>query len=485
MRWFLTLVAGWSGISAVGAQDDGDVVARVRSGGWLAQIVYRRAPTGDLLAPGYNDAGGIDDDRYDPLLGEDLSTGLINAGALGYLALMCHGHRDLLAMTDGEFHLQAIGVPTSDVDLRQFLARPLPTFDGLGGRAQMLDRMVAIDLLTRRRCRAAVGELTLLAKNDGVPAMLRERASAAIPEVQGAPAPIARARLDPEKLQLPVAFDGCLILDHARLPDLGWLTPLGRRLGALITGTAMEAGGAGGNDDLARSAQRGCDLVSELPFGVVHRFGNARLDHSCFVFTAKAGPVPFGFTWQAVGAFEHDLWQQARLPDDARANNPLLGGAMEVTADTVFAATDGNRGKPRPEVAAPMLLASNPALCAFIPANSKAWLALAFAKLPPATGAEIRVEFGDPAVITLMVTARDEDAADAWVDKGRELLAQGKESLATEAGELLEQAPDLRALLDAVWAAEFSVKEDNAFATIAIKGFTAARLRAIAEALAR
>ena len=142
-------------------------MARVRNGGWFAQIAYRRAPTGDLLAPAYNEAGGVDDDRHESLLGEDLAAGLMRGGAMGYLALVCHGHRDLLAMTDGEFHLQAIGVPTSDADLRQFLARPMPAFDGLGGRAELLDRMVAIDLLARRQCRSAIGELTLLAQVDG------------------------------------------------------------------------------------------------------------------------------------------------------------------------------------------------------------------------------------------------------------------------------------------------------------------------------
>lgn len=484
MRTLQTVAACAFVLGGMRAQADGDAVARVRNSGWLAEIQYRRAPTGDLLAPGYAVAG-LDDDRHEPLLGEDLAVGLGNAGAVGWLALLCHGHRDLLAMTDAEFHLAAIGMPTHDVGLRQFLATPLPSFEGAAGRAELLDRLVAIDLLVRRRCKSAAAELALLAGNAAAPAPIRERAKHGLAELRGEPSSLGRRRLAPESLLLPIAFDGCLIVDHSRLPDLGWLAPFGRRLGALISACALDASGAGGDNDLARAAQRGCDLVSELPFGVAHRFGNARLDHSCLVFTAKAGPVPIGVSWQAVGEFEHERWLQASLPDDVRSKNPLLGGTLEVTADTWFAATDGTRGKPRPAVSQPMLLASNPALRAFIPANSKLWLALAFAEVPPATGGELRVEFGDPAVITLVVTARDEDAAEAWVEKGRQLVAQGSELAATDGRELLAESPDLRALVDAVAGAEFSVKGDSAFATVVIAGFDAARLRAIAEVLAR
>lgn len=216
-------------------------------------------------------SGGLDG-AFVPLLGENAEQGLRNCGVFGWLSLWCHGPDDLLAMTDAEYHLGAIGVGTSDVDLRQYLGVPTPSFADPRGRAELLDRMLAIDLLGRRGCKTASAELEGLAKNEGLHEGLRARAAAALAHFGGTPSPIVRRRLDPTQVALPAHFDGYLVMEHARLPDLGWLTPLGRRVGALATARAVESAGGVITADQCNKAQRHIDVVSELPFGLAHTY---------------------------------------------------------------------------------------------------------------------------------------------------------------------------------------------------------------------
>ncbi len=465
------------------------VAERVRSGGWFEMSKWRRGADGALEMHYFADIGGIipgQELRFAPLLGEDLERGLDNGGAIGFLSMFCHGPGDLLGMTDAEFHFGALGIEATDIGLRQFLATPKPPFDGARGRAELLDRLLAIDVLVRRGVKGAIAELTSLAVEPTLPAVLRERAARGLAVLRSNADPLTRIRLSAETLQLPAAFDGCVMIDHARLPDLSWLTPLGRRLGALVTANAIAMAGGLISPATNNGAQSMCDIVSELPFGLVHRYGNARLDHSCVVVSAKADQeMPVALTWQAAGAFEAEGWQDVKAPAGARDNNPLFAGTLQVAADRVFASTDGSAGKPRPSLVEKYQLLRDDGLAvrAVVPGNSKLWPALAFLAMPPAEGGELRIAFGDPAVITVLIEARDEDAADAWVKKGKELLAQAKTMLEQEPGPL-EASPELKALADAVLAASFSTREATAFATIEVKGMTPAKVKAIAEALA-
>ncbi|MCU0863240.1 MAG: hypothetical protein MUC36_05590 [Planctomycetes bacterium] len=467
------------------------VAERIRSGGWFEASKWRRGDDGALEMHYFADVGGSipeGQDRFVPLLGQDLERGIRNGGAIGFVSMLCHGAGDLLGMTDAEFHFGALGIDATDVGLRQFLATPRPSFEGARGRAELLDRLLAIEVLVRRGVKGAVAELGTLASEPALPAALRERAGRGIAVLRGNADPLSRLRLSAETLQLPAAFDGCLMIDHARLPDLSWFTPFGRRLGALTTAKYIAMAGGTTSPEMRNGAQCLCDLVSELPFGVVHRHGNARLDHSCVVLSAKAdAELPVALTWQAAGAFEAERWQDAKAAPELVENNPLLGGTLQINADRLFASTDGSAGKPRPSLVEKyqLLRDDGVAVRAVVPANSKLWPMLAFLTMPPAEGGELRIAFGDPAVITVRIEARDEDAADAWVTKGKELLALAKAMLEQEPGPL-EASPELlKALTDAALAASFSTKDATAIATIEVKGMTPAKLKAIGEALAR
>lgn len=294
----------------------------------------------------------------------------------------------------------------------------------------------------------------------------------------------ARRRLEPAAIRLPAAFDGCVVIDHARLPDMRWVAPLGRRFGALVIATVVEKAGGMLAPSQLNGGQRMCDIAAEAPFWVAHQWGNARVDHSCITVNAKAGAdMPVAITWNAVGEFEHERWAAATLPPRVAANNPLLGGTLTVAASSLYASTDGSQGKARPAMAERLLRDDGVAIRAMVPANSKLWPALAFLRTPPAAGAELRVMFGEPTVVVLVIEARDEDAAEQWVARGKELLAQAKIGLGG-LPEALAAQPDLKALLDALLAANLSTKDDAAFATVEVRGFTPQKLQAIVETLA-
>lgn len=470
-------------VGAVVAQDEARRLAtHVRDGGWFEASKFQRGDDGALQFHMFAHTGDPNLAQWVPVFAIDGErAALHNLGAMGLLALFCHGDGDLLAMTDSDFHFGALGVPTTDVDLRQRLAVGAVDFTGPKGRAELLDRLLIVDRLAARGVRSAVGELTMLAKDEGSPAVLRERAAAAVATLRGQPSPIGRRRLDPQVVQLPAAFDGCVVVDHARLPDLRWLTACARRVGALVTAARVEAAGGSISPAMLNGAQRLCDMPAEAPFWLAMAFGNARLDHSLVTVSARADAnLPVAIGWNAVGAFEPDGWAKAELPAGAARNNPLFGGTLAVAATSLYASTDGSRGKPRPAMAEKLLLDDGAAVKAIVPANSKLWPALAFLQLPPAEGAELRVVFGEPAVLVLAVTARDEDAAEAWVVKGKELLAAAK-PWAEQLPAAIAGLPETRLLVDALLAASLGSKDDTAFATVEVRGFTAAKLRTIVE----
>lgn len=471
--------------SLVAAQESGaELAARVRGGGWLEVSKYRRSDAGVIESWSTAQTGDPERGEFLPLIDYGRQLHYENLGLIGLLSLFCHGDGDLLAMTDADFHFHALGMDGSDVALRQYLVLPPPSFDGPRGRAERLDRLLVVDRLVARRCRGAVAELAILAERETLPAVLRERCRHGVATLTGkTEAGLVRRCLDPEVVMLPAAFDAALVIDHSRLPDLRWLTALGRRLGVLVTARAIELAGGTISSPQCNGGQRMADVVSAAPFWLVHRFGNARLDHSVVTIGAKADErMPVALTWNAVGEFEPDGWREAKPSAAAIANNPLLGGTLSVEATTLYASTDRSRGARRPSTAAKLLLDDGVALRAVVPSNSKLWPALAFLNLPAAGGGELRVMFGDPTSIVLVVEARDEDAAEAWVAQGKQLLTEAKAAVDHWPDELREQ-PGLKVLLQSLWAASFSTKDKAAFATVEVRGFDRTKMLPLAEAV--
>lgn len=137
------------------------VAERIRNGGWFETSRWRRGADGALEMHFFADVGAeVAEDRFVPLLsknGEELDYD--NIGLIGNLALFCHGPGDLLGMTDAEFHLHALGIGTTDVELRQYLAVPPPPFEGERGRAELLDRLLAANFSTKGSAAFATVEI--------------------------------------------------------------------------------------------------------------------------------------------------------------------------------------------------------------------------------------------------------------------------------------------------------------------------------------
>src|SRR5262249_45217183 len=240
-----------------------------------------------------------------------------------------------------------------------------------------------------------------LAARGDAPVPLRAAARRAAAALTGAPLP--RRRLDPATLALPAAADGYLVVDQARLPDLSPLTAIARQLGIKTSDRVLMTLRGPTPDDLY-AGQREADLVGELAFELVRRFGNLRLEQTLVAVNAAA-PAPDrgpSYSWcaHAVGEFEFEPLAAAverlvdgvpdvqlqRTADSLRLVAPR--GEATLRPDGASASTTGMAGKPRPELARE-LLAEGPALRVVVPPTSKLWVALAFLHLPPAAGAEL------------------------------------------------------------------------------------------------
>lgn len=486
------LLAGAATGQAGGEATGAELLARVRAGGWLDDAKYRREADGTLAIWSTAHTGDPERGEFQPVFAPvgDAANGeaasVLDVLGPSVLTLVCHGDADLLAMTDSAFHFGALGIGDSDVALRQFLALPPPSFDGQRGRAELLDRLLAIDRLEHRGCRAAIGELTMLRKDAALPPALRERAARALQRLGGGAPSLERRRLDPASLALPATADVYVLVEHARLPSLRWITPHWRRMGALVTATAIA--GAGGTVAQAQcnAAQRMCDAVAEAPFWLVHRCGNARLDRSLLAIVL-GGRESLQVTWNAAGEFEAERWRRGLLPEGAAADAPLLGGALALTPSTLLLRTAPSTGDAPPEVAAQLLAELSAggdgaaALCAVVPAESALWSHAM--GLPRARRVVARLRFGEPAVLTVVATNDDEAAAAAWLARTKELLGQ-LEALRECMVPAIAEQPGLRALVDALAATELRVVGRDVHATATIAGCTPARIAALLDAVA-
>ncbi len=481
------LLAGLACAQDPGIESAGELAARIEKGGWFESSKWQRGADGALQMYFFADSGMAEHAHYLSLLGDDLERGMESGGLIGWLSLVCHGSGDLLGMTDAEFHFGALGIDTSDVGLRQYLAVPAPSFDGSRGRAELLDRLLAIDVLTRRDCKSSLAELRVLQAKASMPTLLRDGAARAIRQLEGQPA-TGRTRLTAAELLLPAAFDVVIEIDHSHLPDLSWLTATGRRIGALVTAREVRMAGGTVSPATSNGAQSLCDICSELPFGVVHKFGNARLDHSCFVISMKADPrLPVAFTWQATGEFEAERWQQASAPAAMVANNPLLGGALQVTAKSAFASSDKSAGKTRPAMVEKLglLCDDGSAIRVILPQNSKAWPALSFLNLPPVLGGEVRILLGEPATIVVRLNARDEEGAEDLVAAAKSMLLELPEQFQSTLSTVLSSSPELKAAVGDLAAARVAAEGRQVTVAAQIRGVTVAKIQSVLELLGK
>jgi hypothetical protein len=285
---------------------------------------------------------------------------------------------------------------------------------------------------------------------------------------------------------LPAAFDACLVVDHARLPDLSWLSALARRYLALKYVELVESmrGRAGMSPAMKNGVQVACDGLGELPFGVALRYGNGRIDHSCIVVAARDdAKLPVSLSWQAAGEFEHERWRDAAASPRLAADHPLLTGTLAVEPTRVAAAVgEIGPGEPRPELAAELLQNQGLALRVIVPATSRYWTELASLELPPTRGAELRIACGDPAIVVLTVEVKDQATAEAWIGKGRELLVTAKAELERALPAAVLAHPDAERLLPQLLGPALAVKGDTAFATFELTGVTPAVVRSLVEA---
>ncbi|HEX6812664.1 MAG TPA: hypothetical protein VF384_13640 [Planctomycetota bacterium] len=431
------LLAMLATTSCLAAQDmawDALLRQRIRDEQDLIELRYRRDEHG-LLEVASCEFGAI---PFQPLFPGAYPMRSVTGSLLtGTQILFGHGSSGILGCTDSERHLRRAGIEPSAVALRQFLVAPWPA-DAVRARVELLDRMVAIEWLQRGGHQGAVAELMALTTRADTPPPLAARAALALEAFGKRSASATRRRLDAETLPLPTVADAYLVVDHGKLPDLHELHLLARRLAVDASYRVVETLAAPTPDDLY-FGQWGADLLGEVPFEIARRYGNMRFDHTVVALLAtvpqaKAQRVPFGWNLQAVGEFEHAPLEAALREAAAAAPKELQceprDGAIHVKAsfcEAVFGPTSigthskGMGGRARPELARE-LLAEGPAVRVVIPSASKLWPALTFLALPPAERLEVTASFGEELRVCLTLTARDEDAADAWAERGKQLV---------------------------------------------------------------
>ncbi|MCR9243499.1 MAG: hypothetical protein NXI31_00600 [bacterium] len=397
------------------------VAARVEAGGVFQESRWRRGRDGQLevwnIARTGEEIPGHD--HFVPLFADGFVHDYRKHGRRGLAMLLCHGPGDLLAMTDARFHFAALGIDASDMGLRQFLARALPGIAELEpesdrDRARLLDIELAISTLERRGVRGAIAECLAIEGIQAAPPTLRTRARQAVASLRGKPTTRVRRRLDATTLRLPLNFDAAIVVDHSRLPDMTWLAPLSRRFAAVSMARRILQAGGTLSPAQKNGAQILSDAGSELPFAFVHRYGNARFDHSCIVVQGRADEVnPFAITWQAAGEIEPHQREIGEATERQQKRRPkLLNGDIEFSEHGLLATSGMGAGKPRPERGAELLRDRAAAIHVVVPRQSKLWPFLRFAQLPTILGAELRVTFDTKgAQIAGEVMARDEEDA--------------------------------------------------------------------------
>jgi hypothetical protein len=158
-----------------------------------------------------------------------------------------------------------------------------------------------------------------------------------------------------------------------------------------------------------------------LPFELARRFGNFRLDHTCLSLRMSEDDASVQWSLVCAGEFspvgvaaafgELQLEGGQSRVEAGTAHLAWTGGAATVTS-TLLRVHSGKAPVPcDPVLASKLLTASTACLHAHVPTGSKLSVMAAEAGFVDANGCDVALEFGDPAVLTATVQAKDEAAA--------------------------------------------------------------------------
>ena len=402
----------------------------------LLALQWRRSDTGVLECALASDK----EPTWAPLFPQGVLAGLQTTGTFGPMSLLLHSG-DLLSLTSGERHLSRIGVATPTVDLRQYIAIPLPkTLTELA----VLDRMVAIDVLVARSAKDALPELKHIAGDAALPATLRERAAAAVTRLEGGTL-TARPKFDAKTLRLPPEADLYVIVDNAALTSMNFLIELGRFSGMLSSAFVLDMLKQPTPHDYM-TGQCESEMLTEIPFELAREVGNFRIDQICVAvrLPRKNDDQP-QVTVHVAGKFD---------PKAIEAMLAKLGvqGQMDlqVTATGITASNKGLALEPDETRAKALLDLGGHAVRVQIPSGSPMLAQMRPFGLPPTESLDVRFGVGTHVRSEAVLTAPAGQDAERWQESTQRMmereiadkLADAEEQLGLGAGTLaLKFAP--------------------------------------------
>ncbi|MBK8100449.1 MAG: hypothetical protein IPK26_25405 [Planctomycetes bacterium] len=244
-----------------------------------------------------------------------------------------HGPGELLDATDGERHLRRGDLPTGLVEIRQFLAQPLPE-QATPARQHRLavDLAVMCRRLVELRATNALPELRLLSKRqiDPLTTAAAERAIATLtgkePAVDRVPRSLAR---------LPAGAALVAWFDQSRLPPLHSARAAMRAAAFDEITTMILAAGGTVSPPQAAGAMLMCDLPGELPFEIVRRCGPVRVDHG-WLAVAENGRAA---VLELAGQFPEPLLAASKHPTGSAQHLQARHGRWPETEGGIGTAT--------------------------------------------------------------------------------------------------------------------------------------------------
>lgn len=425
------------------------------------------------------------------------------AHALGSLLLSfaLFGNGDgVLGSTDAERHLRRIGVDTSVVGLRQFLVGDITTADADLARAEALDRAVAIEFLVQGNHRGAVAELVALRDRKDTPPPLRAHVERALAHFGHGDLDEMRARLAAAELRFPPNPGWCVVVDHTRLPDLTLVRALVRSLAQersyrfvhkLKSPTAWDLH----HDQLA------VDLLGEMPFEVVRRLGDVRLDHTMVAGGSSGGtdPTARALVLQAVGAFDLGRVAAALEQEAAAVGTKVTRNgervavasadtAAEIGASSLVLRTSVPQMAPNEALAKELLGGDGDAITIVLTPTSDVWASIG---LPtPAADAVVHVCFAPQCHLAATIPARDAAAAAEWSKRAKARLLDLEASVRSVPGASGAPPADQKDVLAAIAAvritvdgAKVEVVADASLATLCGNAVTAVLRTCVRDAL--
>lgn len=396
-------------------------LANLRQWQSLVGMTWRRDTAGNFEFMASEDP----QTRWASLFRRGIADGFEEAGRLGKAALLLH-RGDVLSLADGSAHLHRLGVGVTTPDLVAFVRSAIPPDSR---DLALLDRMVAIDALTRQSTPEAKAARDALAADQSLDQRLSDRLAGA---------PLLRAALDPAKLALPTRFDVAFVINNDASFDATALMRLGRHIS--MTSSAQVIHRLKFPDERNAAELQACvEILAELPFELVRQFGHTRLDQTCVAvrFVPKTvveesfdgmEPSRYESHWCAsgVGRFEPSaivanasaMKVEATTAEvvDGTARVALGATTLAVTDTLATARTGAFEMSPRPELAT-KLLRPGAGVRVHVPTGSL-WLAsLTEAGVTGVESIDVAVKFGE--TVTFDAVARTKDAATAPAPPGR------------------------------------------------------------------